>query len=158
MKLWVLAVGKPGSLLAEAIAEYEARAQRYWSLESIEVKEERAGKGVPTSSVIAAESDRLRERMPRGVTVVALTRTGDATSSERLARDIAGLASSGATGMAFLIGGAHGLSDQLLRNADRRLRLSTMTLPHDFARLILLEQLYRVGTIVRGEPYHKARE
>ena len=153
-----MVVGKPGSLLADAIAEYEARAQRYWPLEIVEVKEERAGKGVPISSVTLAETDRLRERLPRGATVVALTRTGDATSSERLARDIQGLAASGAPGMAFLIGGAYGLSDQVLRNADRRLRISTMTLPHDFARLILMEQLYRAGTITRGEPYHKARE
>jgi 23S rRNA (pseudouridine1915-N3)-methyltransferase len=153
-----MAVGKPGSLLADAIAEYETRARRYWSLEIVEVKEERAGKGVATRDVALAESERLRERVPHGATVVALTRTGDATSSERLARDIQGLATSGAIGMAFLIGGAHGLSDLALRNADRRLRLSTMTLPHDFARLILLEQLYRVGTIARGEPYHKARE
>jgi 23S rRNA (pseudouridine1915-N3)-methyltransferase len=158
LKVWVLAVGKPGSLLADVILEYQARAQRYWSLAVVEVKEERARKSVPTASVIAAESDRLLERVPSGVTLIALTRTGDATSSERLARDLQGLALSGAPGMAFLIGGAHGLSDRALRNADRRLRLSTMTLPHDFARLILMEQLYRAGTITRGEPYHKIRE
>jgi 23S rRNA (pseudouridine1915-N3)-methyltransferase len=57
-----------------------------------------------------------------------------------------------------MIGGAFGLSDTVLKEADRRMRLSTFTLPHDFARLLLLEQLYRAGTIARGEPYHKGRE
>jgi 23S rRNA (pseudouridine1915-N3)-methyltransferase len=158
LKVWVIAVGKPGPLLAEGIAEYEIRARRYWLLETIEVKEERLRKNTPPMVASAAESDRLLARVPPGATVVALTRTGDSISSERLARDLDALAVSGAAGMAFMIGGAHGLSTRALQTADRRLRLSTMTLPHDLARLFLMEQLYRAGTIVRGEPYHKARE
>ncbi len=158
MKISVLGVGKPGALLADAIAEYEARARRYWTLEVVEVKEERARKGASPDAVRAAESSRLLKRVPTGVVLVALTRTGDALSSARLARELEALAIDGHAGMAFLIGGALGLSDDVLRAVDRRLRLSTLTLPHDIARLVLAEQLYRAGTIVRGEPYHKARE
>jgi 23S rRNA (pseudouridine1915-N3)-methyltransferase len=65
------------------------------------------------------------------------------------------MATGAQAGAAFLIGGALGLSTDALRAAERRLRLSTLTLPHDLARLVLAEQLYRAGTIVRREPYHK---
>ena len=65
----------------------------------------------------------------------------------------AGLA--GGPGITFLIGGAFGLDPELVRGADHRVSLSTLTLPHAFARLLLAEQLYRAGTILRNEPYHK---
>ena len=57
--------------------------------------------------------------------------------------------------VAFLIGGAYGLAPSLRDNAQTRLALAPWTLPHELARLVLAEQLYRAGTIVRGEPYHK---
>lgn len=157
MKVVVLCIGKPGSLLADAIDEYETRARRYWPLEVIELKEERAGKGVRPEDVQAAESKRLLERVPADVRLVAMTRTGNASSSARIAKDLETLAVQSAPGIAYVLGGAYGLSDDVLRGADARLRLSTLTLPHDLARLVLAEQLYRAGTIVRGEPYHKAR-
>ena len=97
-------------------------------------------------------------RVPKGAELIPLTRTGDAWTSERLARHIEQTAVRSSPGVAFVIGGANGLGDTVLKEAQQRMRLSTFTLPHDLARLILLEQLYRAGTIVRGEPYHKARE
>ncbi len=157
MKLWLLAVGRPGALLADAIAEYERRAGRYWPLQVVEVKEERAGRGRRAADVRRAESERLVERAPVGVELVALTREGDPWDSTGLARHLESLAVRGSPGAAFLIGGALGLDEATLAGATRRLSLSTMTLPHDLARLLLAEQLYRAGTIVRGEPYHKAR-
>lgn len=157
MKIHVLCVGKPGGLLADAIEEYESRARRYWPLEVVEVKEERAGKGMRADVIRSAESARLLERAPKGARLVALTRTGDSLSSERMAKDLAAMAVEGAAGIAWLIGGAYGLSDEVLKTADARRRLSTLTLTHEMARLVLAEQLYRAGTIVRGEPYHKAR-
>jgi 23S rRNA (pseudouridine1915-N3)-methyltransferase len=57
--------------------------------------------------------------------------------------------------VAFVIGGAYGLSEELLARAERRMALARWTLPHELARLVLVEQLYRAGTILRGEPYHK---
>ncbi|MEX0907370.1 MAG: 23S rRNA (pseudouridine(1915)-N(3))-methyltransferase RlmH, partial [Gemmatimonadota bacterium] len=98
---------------------------------------------------------RILQRVPRGLELIALTRTGDAWSSKRLARHIERTGVQSEAGMAFVIGGALGLGDALLREAALRLRLSTYTMPHDMARLMLLEQLYRAGTIVRSEPYHK---
>ncbi len=158
MKVSVLVVGKPGPLLAGAISEYEARARRYWTLDVVEVREEKAHKGMPAERVRTAESARLLERVPDGAELVALTRTGESWSSSGLARYLAGLALHGGAGAAFVIGGAYGLPEELLRRARHRLSLSTFTLPHDLARLFLAEQLYRAGTILRGEPYHKATE
>lgn len=98
------------------------------------------------------------EQVPPGFEVVALTREGVAWSSTRLARHLESLAVSARPGVAFLIGGALGIDDGVIARANLRLSLSSLTLPHDLARLVLLEQLYRAGTILRGEPYHKADE
>ena len=158
MRLTIAVVGKPAPLLAGAIAEYEARASRYWTLDAVEVREEKARKGAPLERVRAAESARLLERVPEGAELVALTRAGAAWSSTALARYLEALALHGRAGAAFVIGGAYGLSAELLRRAQHRLSLSALTLPHELARLLLAEQLYRAGTIARGEPYHKATE
>jgi 23S rRNA (pseudouridine1915-N3)-methyltransferase len=156
LKLLLLTVGKPGRLLLPAIDEYEKRAARYWSFEVIEVKEERATKSASDEYIRSREAERLLKRIPVGSRVIALTRTGgDAFSSERFARHLSEFAAHGADGVAFLIGGAFGLGEEALVRADRRLKLSTFTLSHDIARLVLAEQLYRAGTILRGEPYHK---
>lgn len=156
MKLTVIAVGRPGRMLADAIRDYETRASRYWPIEFIEVRAER---GRDARDVRAAESARALARVPAGAELFALTRRGgDAWNSARLARHIGRASSRGRSGIAFMIGGAFGLSDEAIGQADRRMRLSTFTLPHDMARLVLTEQLYRAGTISRGEPYHKGDE
>ena len=157
MKVWLLAVGRPGALFAEAVAEYEKRAARYWNFESVEVKEERAHKGLDEEQIREAESQRLVERVPTGADVIALTRDGQPWSSADLARYFESLAMSGRNGAAFLIGGALGLSATSLRKANKQISLSAMTLTHEMARVLLTEQIYRAGTIARGEPYHKAR-
>jgi 23S rRNA (pseudouridine1915-N3)-methyltransferase len=157
LKLWLITIGQAGRVLESAIAEYEQRARRYWSVEVIEVREERARRGLDDEAVRAAEGERLLRRVPKGTELIALTRTGDAWSSERLSRHIQRTAVEATPGIAFMIGGAFGLADTVLREAHCRMRLSTFTLPHDLARLVLMEQLYRAGTIARGEPYHKGR-
>lgn len=155
MKVVVAAVGRPGALVLPAIREYEARAGRYWKLETIEVKAERASQNRPVTDVRLQEAERLRATVPTGADVVALTRGGESWSSDRLARYLGELALRGGAGAAFLIGGAFGLDRGLVRAATHRICLSAMTMPHDMARLVLAEQLYRAGTIIRGEPYHK---
>lgn len=155
MKVVVAAVGRPGKLLLPAIQEYETRAGRYWKLETVEVRAERAGQNRPVTDVRRNEAERLRTAVPPGAEIVVLTRTGDAWPSERFARYLGELALRGSAGAAFLIGGAFGLDRALVRDAAHRVSLSPMTLPHDLARLVLAEQLYRAGTIGRGEPYHK---
>jgi 23S rRNA (pseudouridine1915-N3)-methyltransferase len=98
------------------------------------------------------------KRTPKEAELVALTRTGAALSSGKLARQLELQTVQGTAGVAYVIGGAFGLSDDVLGRARRQLRLSSFTMPHDLARLVLLEQLYRAGTIIRGEPYHKGSD
>ncbi len=157
MKVMVLAVGGLRGALAEVVADYETRAARAWKLEVREVPAGvRKGKGDPLR-IMEEEARRLRALVPAGFERVALTRTGRAMDSVELAEYLEERAVRSAPGVAFLIGGAFGLSPELMAEAERTLSLSRMTLPHEIARLVLAEQLYRAGTILRGEPYHKGR-
>lgn len=155
MHITLLTVGTSGRLLQDAIREFEGRAARYWKLTTTEVAAEKASRNRPVTDVRVAEAERIRAAVPEGNDVVALTRTGATWSSRDLARYLNDLAVGAASGATFIIGGAYGLDRQLLREARHQLSLSSLTLPHDLARLLLAEQLYRAGTIVRGEPYHK---
>ena len=155
MNVSIIGVGQPSGLLAGAIREYEERAGRYWKLDSRAVDPEKATRNRPDEQIMAAEAERLLAAVPDRAEIVALTRKGKGWSSRGLAKYLNGLAVGSAAGAAFVIGGAYGLHETVLRRATRRLALSPMTLPHDLARLVLAEQLYRAGTIVRGEPYHK---
>ncbi len=155
MKVVVLAVGKVRGTLAEAVGEYEERARHYWKLDVAEVDAGAPGRDPAPERVMEAEGERLLARLPEGVSVFALTREGKAMGSRALARALEEHAVRSAPGVAFVIGGAYGLAPSVMARADRRLSLSAMTLPHEMARLVLAEQIYRAGTILRGEPYHK---
>ncbi|MCG8467494.1 MAG: 23S rRNA (pseudouridine(1915)-N(3))-methyltransferase RlmH [Gemmatimonadetes bacterium] len=151
----VLAVGRPRDThLRGAVAEYERRVSHYFRFEAIEVRPA----GLADDRAERARSEEaaaLERRIPDDLELVALTRLGVSWSTRRLADFMRELGDLGRPGVAFAIGGAHGLGESVLARATRRIRLSEMTLPHELARLVLTEQLYRAGTILRGEPYHK---
>lgn len=155
MRLVVVAVGRVRGGLGPAVAEYEKRARRYWKLEVLEVPAGGRSGGQAPDEVMAREAEKLLARVPEGLQVVALTREGKSMDSSALAGWLEERAVRSDAGVAFLIGGAHGLAPSVLERARRRLSLSPLTLPHEMARLVLAEQLYRAGTIIRGEPYHK---
>ena len=155
MRLVVLAVGSPRDRhMAALIGEYETRAGRYFRLETIEVAAA-PGVGGSPQQARAREAQNLKKRIPVGLDTWALTCGGTEIGSRELAGSLSDLATYGQPGAAFLIGGAFGLDEDLVKGSSRTLSLSRMTLPHDMARLLLAEQLYRAGTIQRGEPYHK---
>jgi len=154
VRLTLLVVGRNRGLLEDAVQEFETRAGRYWKLEVIEVAAG-AGGDADEDRVMAAEAVRLRDRIPEGSELWILTREGGGMSSLRFAEILGQRMLEGSRGVTFLIGGAHGVAADLVRTADRTFSLSSMTLPHALARLVLAEQLYRAGTILRGEPYHK---
>lgn len=155
MKVLVVAVGRVRGTLEAPVAEYEERARRYWKLEVVEVEAGAPGQDPAPGRVKEAEARRILGRIPEGFTVVALTRTGKGLGSRELAALLEGEAVRSSPGVAFVLGGAFGLADDVLARAARRLSLSGLTLPHEMARLVLAEQLYRAGTLLRGEPYHK---
>lgn len=153
MRLVVAVVGKPRNAgLATAIDDYEIRAARYWPLEVHEVREERAG-GLSHAQVKDREGERLLERAGNG-RIVACDPGGKSYDSEKFAAWLQSERES-ERDISFVIGGAYGLADDVLTRAAMKLSLAPWTLPHELARLVLAEQLYRAGSIVRGEPYHK---
>ncbi len=151
MKISVVVVGKAG-LLGPAIGEYEARAARYWRMEVAEVRQAR---GKAAAEVMRREAANIRARLRPGFDRVAVTREGRRFTSPELARWLEGVARTPAKGVHFLVGGAFGLDPGLKDECGLRLSLSSVTLPHDFARLVLAEQFYRAGTILGNQPYHK---
>ncbi|MDZ7779732.1 MAG: 23S rRNA (pseudouridine(1915)-N(3))-methyltransferase RlmH [Gemmatimonadota bacterium] len=155
MNVRIVLVGRVRGVLASPVREFEARAGRYWKLDVVEVDEGVKGGRADPDRVRETEGERILARLPEGADVVALTREGKGMTSSGLSRYLRRLALDARPGVAFVIGGAFGLSPAVLSRASRRLSLSPMTLPHDMARLLLAEQLYRAGTIARGEPYHK---
>jgi 23S rRNA (pseudouridine1915-N3)-methyltransferase len=154
MRLVVAAVGKPRDRhLAAATDEYETRAARYWPLEVMVVREA-SGRGIAASEAREREGARLLERIPADAQLVACDESGARLSSIEFARFVSS-ARDRAQDVAFVIGGAFGLPDAVRGSASRAIQLAPWTLPHELARLVLAEQLYRAGTIARGEPYHK---
>jgi 23S rRNA (pseudouridine1915-N3)-methyltransferase len=153
VKISVLAVGKLKGPLVQAVHDFEERAGRYWKMSVVEVEAGGPGGSSDPLAVMAAEEERLLARVGRDVQMVALTRAGQPMGSRAFAAYLQERALH-AGDVTFLIGGAFGLGAELISRA-RQLTLSAMTFPHDVARLMLAEQLYRAGTILRGEPYHK---
>ena len=141
MKLVVVAVGKLKERAYRELAdEYLGRIRRYVRCEELEVRDASA----------------LKRALPADALTVALEVDGETISSEALSRRVEHWGSRGKGVVAFLIGGAEGIGRELSASADVRLSLSSFTLPHRLARIVLYEQLYRALTIQRGEPY--ARE
>jgi 23S rRNA (pseudouridine1915-N3)-methyltransferase len=154
VKVVVAAVGKPrDAALAAAIRQYEERAAHYWPLDVVEVKEEPA-RGLAPAQVMQREAERIAARISKGAQVVLCDPGGETFGSERFAEWLQQVRER-AQDVAFVIGGAYGIGGVLRDGAPKRLALAPWTLPHELARLVLTEQLYRAGTILRGEPYHK---
>lgn len=151
MKLTIICVGSVRGNLRESIRDYQGRIARYFSLDVIEVPE---GRGTP-AVIRTSEAVPIVSRLPRDGRVYALTREGKRFSSRDLASQLEEMANYGPSRAVFVLGGAFGLGEKVLEAADRRVSLSDLTLPHELARAVLFEQLYRAGTIIRGEPYHK---
>ena len=139
MKVVVLAVGKlRDRSFAALCADYVARAGRHLTVDVVEVEDDAA----------------LARKWPAQGETIALEVTGESWTTERFARHLGERMLHGSRAITFAIGGADGLPPALSARANLRLSLSAMTLPHRMARLVLLEQIYRALTIIRGEPYH----
>ena len=155
MKFRIVAVGKPRAQnLAAAIQDYEMRASRYWPLEVREVREEPA-RSATADQVREREGERLLAAAGPSAMVIACDASGELRTSAELAAWMQAERERALRDVAFVIGGAYGLSPVVRETAAERLSFSRFTFPHELARLLLAEQLYRAGTIVRGEPYHK---
>ena len=154
MKLAILAVGhKPPAWVAQGCAEYLKRMPRELPLAIVEIKPEARGSKT-REQLLAAERTRLLAALNGYQRLIVLDERGADLSTVQLAERLQGwMRSGGAT--AFVIGGADGIDAELKGQADESIRLSSLTLPHAVARLILCEQLYRAISVVRNHPYHR---
>lgn len=156
MKFTVVAVGKlKERFWADACGEYLKRLQPYSKTSVVEVPDVDPARAGGDAAAVEREGSSVLKALPDRAHVVALAIGGKQRSSEGLAAHIDELGVSGVSEIAFVIGGSCGLSADVLARADETLSFGPMTLPHNLARVVLLEQLYRACKISRGEPYHK---
>lgn len=154
MEITLLAVGRLRPAYREACDDYVRRIGRQVRFAEIEVRE--ASRAPTVAAQREEEAKRLRARLPAGATLICLARDGSGWTSEELARRL-GRWREDSRPLAFAIGGSSGLASSLLQAAAARWSLGPATLPHELARVVVVEQIYRGFTILRGEPYHKGR-
>lgn len=146
MKINLIVVGKlKEKFLVEGVAEYLKRLKKF---ATVEVRE------IPEGRTVEEEGLKILSLVPQNSWLCVLDVSGEALSSEDFAKKISALNLNGTSNLTFAIGGAFGLSEELKRAAAFRLSLSKMTLTHQMARLVLVEQIYRAFKINRHEPYH----
>ncbi len=159
LNITVLCVGKlKEAYWRDACAEYQKRLGAYCRLSVIEVEECRAPDApspAQLAAVIEEEGRRLLAKIPTGAAVVPLCIEGESVTSEGLTDKIERLTVGGVSHLVFVIGGSWGLSEAVKRAGRWRLSFSPLTFPHQLARVLLLEQLYRCMQIRTGGKYHK---
>ena len=159
MQIRIVAVGKlKESYLTDGVAEYVKRLTPYVKLSVAEVAEEKAPERLGDAEARQAkerEGERILAQLRDDDHVIALAIDGEMWTSEQLSSHIERSATYGQSRIVFVIGGSLGLSDAVLRRADRKLSFGRLTFPHQLIRLVLVEQIYRAFKIIRGEPYHR---
>jgi 23S rRNA (pseudouridine1915-N3)-methyltransferase len=141
----------------DACAEYCKRLTPWAKLRIIELSEEKLQNQTPSSidSVIVAEGARILSVLPKKAFVVALCIEGKRITSEQLAGEMSRTMLEGSSTLAFVIGGSYGLSPTVKKRAQLKFSMSDLTFPHQLARVMLLEQIYRSMSIIMGGKYHK---
>ena len=155
MKLLVVAVGQRQPAWADAAwAEFAKRLPPEMQLELKVLKAEPRSSGKTAAQCMAAEAQRFEAGLPKGVRRVVLDENGTRLTTAQLADRLRVWRGEGRDA-ALLIGGPDGLDPQLKASGDETLRLSDLTLPHAFARVLLAEALYRAWSLLQGHPYHR---
>ena len=159
LKVTVLCVGGlKEAYWRDACAEYQKRLGAFCRLDVVELDEAPAPKKASAAqlqAVVDAEGKRILQKIPAGAAVAALCIEGKMMDSPELAERLSRMTVEGVSEIVFVIGGSWGLSDEVKRRAALRLSMSRMTFPHQLARVMLLEQIYRAFQISSGGKYHK---
>ena len=160
MSVTILCVGKMKEKPYRQMAdEYLKRLSRYGKYEEIEIPDLPEPSGGASEAleeqVKTREGEAILAKIRPGDRVIAMTIGGKRRSSEELAEHLNGMKVGGVSRFVFVIGGSLGLGRNVLERADEELSMSPMTFPHQLARVMLLEQLYRAEKIIAGERYHK---
>jgi 23S rRNA (pseudouridine1915-N3)-methyltransferase len=156
MRIHLVFIGKTGFRdLESAIARYVERIERYCPIQAHYIKAEKITASSNANTVRASESARIMKLVDGQGHLIVCDQGGREFDSQGLARLLEKFNDSGISELWMAVGGPVGVSPELLKRADTVISLSKMTFPHDLARLMLVEQLYRAFTIIRREPYHK---
>ncbi len=154
VRITIAAVGKlKEPYWRQAADEYLKRLQPYATVDIAEVPDRDVSRD--EARALAEEGEALLRVLPEGAHVVALDIDGSQRSSEAFSEHVSQLMVNGTSHIVFVIGGAAGLGSAVRVRANERMSLGPMTLPHQMARVVLLEQVYRLFRIMRGEPYHR---
>lgn len=159
MRFYVICIGKlKDAYLRDGVAEFVKRMRPYGGITITELNESKIGdkpSDADRKQVVVEEGERLLKNVPKNAYTVLLDVYGKTMSSEDLAKTVAKLEVDGVSDMAFIVGGAFGVSDELRRSVNYKLSFSPMTFTHQMVRLLLVEQIYRASKINRNEPYHR---
>lgn len=154
MRITLIAVGKiKEDWMKKGISEYEKRISKYCELEFIEIPD--APEGDSIEKAIAEEGRKILARIKEHDFVVALDLRGEMPDSVQFSEKMMQWLENGGARVTLLIAGSNGYLPEVLQRADAKVCLSKMTFPHQLARLILLEQIFRAFKIAKGEKYHK---
>ena len=155
MKLLFVFPGKTKDRNLLGLAQdYFARIRKHMPCELIELKEKKDIYARDTKKMIQKEGEVLGKYMGSGTFTVCLDDNGKQYSTEGLAAMLDGKMNSGFKQINFIIGGPYGLAEEILERSELKISLSKMTFTHDMSRVLLLEQVYRALTIIRGGKYH----
>jgi len=158
MRFYVVCIGKlKDAYLRDGVAEFVKRMRPYGGITITELNESKIGdkpSDANRKQVVDDEGERLLKVVPKNAYTVLLDVYGKTMSSEDLAKTVAKLEVDGVSDMAFIIGGAFGVSEALRQSVNYKLSFSPMTFTHQMVRLLLVEQIYRASKINRNEPYH----
>ncbi len=157
MKFNIIAIGKlKESYWIDGVREYEKRLAPYVSCKIAELPDEKVRATLPVQKLQKLEEVKiLKEAFSEGSYNIVLDVKGEQVTSEQLAKKIEKIMQKGSSQVNWIIGGATGLSEGVIKKADWTLSLSHLTFPHQMARLVLMEQIYRAFRIIKNEPYHK---
>ncbi len=155
MKLALVAVGQRQPAWADqAFADFAKRFPADCRLELKAVKAESRTSGKTVEAMMASEAERIELAVPKGARRVVLDERGECRTTAQLAERLRFWLGDGRD-VALIVGGPDGLAAPLKASADETLRLSDLTLPHAFARVLLAEALYRAWSVTAGHPYHR---
>lgn len=155
MKLDIICMGKTREgFIREGIEKYERYVGHYTDVAIKELKEEKIGDLRDAPLVRKKEAEKIFKAVSPGGLLIALDERGKEFTSHEFADFLNRSLESGVKEMAFVLGGAMGLDESVTKRAHTVLALSRWTLTHEMARLVLLEQLYRAFTIIKGKTYH----
>ena len=155
MRTTIIATGKlKERYWREACEEYAKRLSASTTLAVVEIADRDPARG-GVERALREEGDGILKAVPAQAWCIALTIEGRQRSSEELSVHLEELKLAGHSHLCFVIGSSHGLAPEVLARTDEQLSFGPITLPHNLARVVLLEQLYRAACIASGSPYHK---